>query len=105
MSPRADVYAGDLDSVTEEPCGVADYEFRIIADATPDVLLRIAVPLNFANTAPRRASMRTCADGQVEFEIMVPHIPASLAENIARKLDQLLMVTRVQVERYRSRGH
>jgi hypothetical protein len=101
MSPRADVYAGDLGSVSKEPCGVADYEFRVVADATPDVLLRIAIPFNVANTAPVRASLRTCEDGQIEFEIRLPHISASLAENIARKLDQLLIVTRVHVERDR----
>lgn len=99
MTPRADVYAGDLALSTERRAELADYRFRVIADATPDVLLRVAVVLNAANTPPRKATLQPGREGEVEIDVLIPRISGGLAESISRKLDQLMMVTRVHVER------
>lgn len=99
MTQHADVYAGDVDLVTADPPAMADYIFRIQAEANPEVLSRIANQFHATNVAPCRASLRTCAEGYVEVEMEMRRIRPALAENIARKLDQLIIVTGVQVER------
>ena len=103
MTARADVYAGDIDRSGPDGGLVADYIFRIRADATPDVLSRIANPFLASNVAPRNATLRTPKEGLVEVEVVMPRIRPALAESICRKLDQLIIVTDVRYERAAAR--
>lgn len=99
MTQRADVYAGDVDLSTSSAAVAADFIFRIEADASPEVLSRIANQFHSTNVAPRSASLLTRPDGRVEIEMEMRQIRPALAESIARKLDQLIMVTGVRFER------
>lgn len=96
MTSVRDVYAGDLGAVGGDgEAAKKTFLFRLSAEATPDVFLRIAHQFNFANIAPRSVMFETGADGMLEVQVIVAGISGSLADRIARKLDQQLMVTEV----------
>jgi hypothetical protein len=56
---------------------------------------RVANQFNFANRAPMRMSLTSIGE-KVEIELAMCGISSSLAESIWRKLQQQLMVTRVE---------
>lgn len=63
--------------------------YEIAADAQSDVLLRVAIVLNFANTAPRCFTLRTPNPDEVHIEAILQDISMVLADMICRKLSQL----------------
>lgn len=89
------------DDYTRGPDGpespVVSVAYRISADTHPDVLLRIAGTLNFANQAPSTFSMRLSGVEQVIIETSLPAVPALLADMIRRKLMQLTCVISVEM--------
>jgi hypothetical protein len=89
------------DDYTRGPDGpespVVSVAYRINADAHPDVLLRIAAALNFANQAPGNLSMRLSGIEQVIIETSLRAVPAILADMIRRKLMQLTCVISVEM--------
>ena len=89
------------DDYTRGPSGpespVVSVVYRINADAQPDVLLRIAGGLNFANQAPWSLSMRASGVEQVMLETSLRDVPAVLADMIRRKLMQLTCVISVDM--------
>jgi hypothetical protein len=89
------------DDYTRGPEGpespVVSVAYRISADAHPDVLLRIAGTLNFANQAPWKFSMRSSGVEEVIIETSLRAVPAVLADMIRRKLMQLTCVISVDM--------
>src|ERR1700722_1775965 len=71
--------------------------YRVRADAQPDVLLRVAGVLNFANQAPWNLSMRVSGVEEVTVETSLRHVPTVLADMIRRKLMQLTCVISVEM--------
>jgi glycine cleavage system regulatory protein len=88
-SVAADVYAGDTTAPSPTGPATAVFLFRIVADAEPDVLVRIAGIFNIANIAPRRATLRRTSPDQVNISIAIELSLAANAEMIRRKLEQL----------------
>lgn len=70
---------------------------RVSADADADVLLRIAVQLNFLNTAPTRLSLERHAD-RVDVVVGFEACALELADLVCRKLAQLTCVADVSVD-------
>ena len=70
--------------------------YRIVADAHPDVLLRVSGALIVANKAPWSVSLQSSALEEVLIEITLREIPADLVELIRRKLAQLSCVVQVE---------
>jgi hypothetical protein len=89
------------DDYTRGPSGpqspIVSVTFRISADAHPDVLLRIAGVLNYANCAPWSLSMRSSGHEEVLIETALRDISATLAEVLRRKLMQLTCVIAVEM--------
>jgi hypothetical protein len=71
--------------------------YRIRADAHPDVLLRIAGVLNYANRAPWSLTMRASGAEQVLIDTVLRDVPALMADMIRRKLTQLTCVISVEI--------
>ena len=71
--------------------------YEIAADAHFDVLLRVAVVLNFANRAPRSFILRTPNPEEVQIEAVLQDIPMVLADMICRKLSQLTCTIGVEM--------
>src|ERR1700686_1765497 len=78
-------------------CPAISVTYRISADAHPDVLLRIAGVLNYANQAPWSLSMRVSDPEEALVETALRNIPAALAELIRRKLMQLTCIVSVEM--------
>lgn len=76
---------------------VVSVTYCISADAQPDVLLRIAGVLNFANQAPWNLSMRVSGVEEVMIETALRDVTAVLADMIRRKLTQLTCVVSVEM--------
>ena len=95
---EADVYAGDLDLAHErrEVCG--EFVLRILADAYPDVLARIANVLLLTNSAPRDVLLHTEASGMITVQVVLTDAFPDVVRRIATKLRQLIMVTQVSVD-------
>jgi len=94
----ADVYAGDVapeGSRNSRPPGVAT--FNVVADAHPDLMLRVGVALNLLNVAPRLFHMESRPDGTAVVSARVDCAEPQ-AELIARKLQQLTSVREVVVK-------
>jgi len=89
------------DDYTRGPSGpespVVSVTYRISADAHPDVLLRIAAVLNYANRAPWSLSMQMSGLEEVLIQTALRDIPASMAEMLRRKLTQLTCVVSVDL--------
>jgi hypothetical protein len=89
------------DDYTRGPSGpqspVVSVTYRISADAQPDVLLRIAGALNFANQAPWSLTMRVSGVEEVMIETSLRHVPAVMSELIRRKLMQLTCIISVEM--------
>lgn len=94
----ADVYAGDVAPAgprNPQPPGAAT--FNVVADAHPDLLLRVGVALNLLNVAPRVFHMESRAEGTAAVSALVDCAQPQ-AELIARKLQQLTSVRDVVVK-------
>jgi hypothetical protein len=89
------------DDYTRGPSGpespAVSITYRICADAQPDVLLRVAGVLNFANQAPYNLTMRSSGVEEVTIESSLRAVPALLADMIRRKLMQLTCVVSVEM--------
>jgi|SRR5690349_2024842 len=94
----ADVYAGDV-----APEGYKNGRrpgsatFNVVADAHPDLLLRIGAALNLLNIAPRVFHMESRPGGTAAVSALVDCADFQ-AELIARKLQQLTSVRDVLLE-------
>lgn len=98
-----DVYASDEDlgngAAVSEPVGVA--EFSIIADADPDVLVRLAAILNLLNVAPR-AFQLDAVNEMATVHALVDQCTERQADYVARKLRQLTCVHSVDMQHLKS---
>lgn len=94
-------HALTADDYSRGPSGpqspIVSATYIISADAQPDVLLRIAGALNFANQAPWSLSMQASGVEEVMIETSLRHVPAVMAELIRRKLMQLTCVISVEM--------
>ena len=98
----ADVYAADDDLLPNVGSSVSSARFvvKVVADADPDVLLRIAAQLNLLNNAPQRFNFERLSDDTVNVEIVVAGCSTRAIELICRKLQQLTSVIQCQQVRY-----
>ena len=94
-----DVYAGDDGLGGPPPAAQPQraFTFRILADAEPDVLLRVASQLLLSNVAPYAVAMSHVQPGSVHIDAELRGISASMAESIRRKLSQLSCTLTVEV--------
>jgi len=103
MPTQADFCAGNLDQIAGADyaviaCKFGAYNFRVVADATPDVFSRIANLFTLANIAPRRAVLSTNVDGTTTVEVLLTGISGAVADRIVRKLHQQILVVSVAIE-------
>jgi hypothetical protein len=93
-----DVYADDeaLGSAAAASSSERVADFSIIADADPDVLLRLAAILNLLNVAPRAFRLET-VDGTATVRALVDGCTELQADYAARKLRQLTCVHSVEL--------
>lgn len=94
----ADVYAGDVAPEgprNSRPPGAAT--FNVLADAHPDLILRVGAALNLLNVAPRSFHMESRPEGMAAVSALVD-CARPQAELIARKLQQLTSVREVALE-------
>jgi acetolactate synthase regulatory subunit len=98
----ADVYAADDDLLPDAGTRVSTEQFvvKVIADADPDLLLRIAGQLNSLNNAPRRFNFERLTDDTANVEIVVAGCSERAIELVCRKLEQLTSVIQCQQARY-----
>jgi acetolactate synthase regulatory subunit len=98
----ADVYAADDDLLSEVDTRVSTEQFvlEVIADADPDVLLRIAAQLNLLNNAPRRFNFERSTDDTVKVGIVVAGCSERAIELVCRKLEQLTSVIQCEQAQY-----
>jgi hypothetical protein len=87
-----DLYAGD--NASRDAAGSAT--FNVIADADPDLVLRVSAALNMLNTAPREFHMEARSEGTAEVRARIACAELQ-AELIARKLWQITSVRDVVV--------
>jgi hypothetical protein len=88
----ADVYAGDVappEGSRNSRQGAAT--FNVVADAQPDLLLRVSAALNLLNVAPRVFQMESGPEATAAV-LAVVDCAEPQAEFIARKLQQLTCV-------------
>ena len=97
----SDVYAGDEDLLLgAEMQGLTQaFTFRILADADPDVLLRVASQLLLSNVAPYKVALQRIAPASVQIDAALRGITWNMAESIRRKLSQLTCADRVDMYR------
>jgi len=95
----ADVYAGDHGARdgarSDRPAGAAT--FAIVADADPDLIVRVSAALRLLNVAPRMFHMETGPEGTAAVKALVD-CEEPQAQLIARKLLQLTSVRDVMVK-------
>jgi hypothetical protein len=70
------------------------FVIRLVADADPDVLLRVSAQLNFLNEAPIGVSFERSADDTAAMTIIL-RCSARSADLVCRKLEQLTSVVAV----------
>ena len=95
---KADVYAGDVPaegSRNSPPPGAATFD--VLADAHPDLVVRVGAALNLLNTPPRVFHMELRPEGTAAVRALVDCAEFQ-AELIARKLRQLTSVRDVALE-------
>jgi hypothetical protein len=92
------------DDYTRGPSGpespIVSVRYRISADAHPDVLLRIAGALNYANRAPWNLTMRASGAEQVLIDTALRDVIAVMADMIRRKSMQLTSIVSVEMRRW-----
>jgi hypothetical protein len=82
----------DSDVIPAEPTTI-----RLSADADADVLLRIAVQLNFLNTAPAKLSLERRRD-RVDVIVSLEGCALHAVDLVCRKLAQLTSVLEVSMD-------
>lgn len=89
-----DVYAGDQGPTPDFPTEGLVHSVRISirAEAHPDILLRIAAPLNLFNAAPHEVHMRAQPDSTVRVDITMRQCSKFAVDRVCRKLAQLTCV-------------
>jgi hypothetical protein len=93
-----DVYAGDdgFDGdLKSSPEG--SFAFRILADANPDVLLRVASQLLLSNLAPYKLALIRVSSDSVQIDAEIRGVTLNTAESIRRKLLQLSCAESVEL--------
>jgi hypothetical protein len=94
-----DLYAGggERSRDGQEATRTGSATFSVIADAHPDLILRVGAALNLLNVAPRRFHMEARPEGTAAVEALIDcaHLQADL---VARKLRQITSVCSVVVE-------
>jgi hypothetical protein len=95
----ADVYAGDVNlrdgPRSFAPAGCAT--FTLVADADPDLVLRVGSILNLLNVTPRGFHLEAGPGGLVSVRACV-ECAEFQAELVARKLERLTSVRDVNLE-------
>ena len=91
-----EMYAAGADH-SESALRTGSATIRVRADADADVLLRIAVQLNFLNTAPSRLSLERHED-RVELVVSFDACAIATASLVTRKLAQLTSVVDASME-------
>ncbi len=92
----ADVYAGD--NATPGALSLQTVQFKIVADADADVLLRVAAQLRLGNIAPSAGVLTTNPDKTIVMSFEIAGLTAATADSICRKLDQLSTIRQVEVK-------
>lgn len=92
----ADVYADD--NATPGELSQQTVQFRIVADADADVLLRVAAQLCLGNIAPSAGLLRTNPDKTIVMRFEIAGLTAATVDSICRKLDQLSTIRQVAVK-------
>jgi hypothetical protein len=75
------------------------FAITLLADAQPDVLLRVATQLNFLNEPPRRFTMVLGSDETVAIEIVTSELGEGPVDLVVRKLWQLTCTREVTLQR------
>ena len=70
--------------------------FQVVADADPDLILRVGAALNLLNIAPREFHMQASPEGTAALEALVDCAEGQ-ADRVARKLQQITSVRDVVV--------
>ena len=94
-----DVYAGDdhLHADLQTSMPQQTFAFRILADANPDVLLRVASQFLLSNVAPCNFTLAHRTPDSVQIDAELSGVTASTAESIRRKLSHLTCTETVEV--------
>jgi hypothetical protein len=94
----ADVYADDHGlQRTARNAGAGAATFNVVADADPDLVVRVGAALNLLNVAPRMFHMESQPEGTAAVRALVD-CAESQAQLIARKLQQLTSVRNVVLD-------
>jgi hypothetical protein len=94
-----DIYPGnDLSSGRVPPTPEDGYIFHVVADADPDVLLRVASQLLLSNVVPFNFVMTSESQVTVHIEAELRGITFGTAEAIRRKLLQLSCAVEVEMQ-------
>lgn len=96
-----DVYAGDddLGGETDSVEPQQAFTFHIVADADPDVLLRVASQFLLSNVVPYALSLKRVPPASVRIDAELRGIIVPMAESIRRKLAQLSCTVTVEISR------
>lgn len=96
----ADVYAGDdaLAHGSASSTVVRSVRLSMVADAHPDVLLRVAATLNVLNAAPRAFRLESGEDETVVICVALDGCSEQQAEYVSRKLSQLTCAVTVSFD-------
>jgi hypothetical protein len=94
-----DVYAGDDDLHADVGHSKSQraFAFRVLADANPDVLLRVASQLLLSNVAPYTLTLQRISHDSVQIDAELRGVTEITAESIRRKLLQLSCAETVEV--------
>src|SRR3954471_23001418 len=91
-----DLYAGADGDDRGMSQSTGSATFNVIADAAPDLILRVSVALNLLNTAPREFHMEARPEGTAAVRASIA-CAEHQADLVARKLRQLTSVHDVVV--------
>jgi hypothetical protein len=96
----ADVRADGIGNASA-PCETTldNLRFCILADASPDIFGRVANLFAVANLAPQAASIERVGCDQLQFRIEFCAINLKTADYIKRKIEQLTLVSSVEISR------
>ena len=92
----ADVYSSD--NAVPRSLSSQTVQFRIVADADADVLLRVAAHLRLGNVAPSAGVLATLDNNTVTMSFVIAGLSSSTVDSIRRKLEQISTVQQVEVQ-------
>jgi hypothetical protein len=91
-----DLYSGSSTAGHGDAHATGSATFNVIADADPNLILRVGAALNLLNVAPREFRMEARPEGRAAVEARVDCAEAQ-ADLVARKLRQITSVHNVVV--------